>query len=180
MNSKMIIGALVGGLLIFIWQFLSWSMLNLHGSNQQYTPNQDAILECLSTNLPEGGSYFMPNVPPGTPTEDHQKIMESSIGKPWAIVSYHKSFNMSMGMNMTRGFLADVVAVFLLCWLLGQMTSVSMQKSIMLSIAVGMIGYLTTSYTNAVWFEVNSMPELIDALVSWGLCGAWLGFWLKR
>lgn len=180
MNTKLIIGALVGGLLVFFWQFLSWSMLNVHASNQQYTANQDAILTCLSSNLPEGGSYFLPNVPPGTTQEDQQKIMESSIGKPWAQISYHKSMNMSMGMNMTRGFLADVVAVLLLCWLLGQVTNLTMQKSIMLSITVGLVGYLTTEYSNAIWFESNSLPDLIDAVVAWSLCGSWLGYWLNR
>lgn len=65
MNTKMIVGALVGGLLVFIWQFLSWTMLNMHGSQQKYTPNQDSILNFLSTQLTEDGTYFLPNAAPG-------------------------------------------------------------------------------------------------------------------
>ena len=36
MNTKMIIGVVVGGFLVFLWQFLSWAMFNMHGSEQKY------------------------------------------------------------------------------------------------------------------------------------------------
>ncbi len=47
MNQKTIIGALVGGVILFIWQFLSWTMLNLHGESQKYTAKQNEILQYL-------------------------------------------------------------------------------------------------------------------------------------
>ncbi len=43
--KKTIIGAIVGGIIIFAWQFLSWGPLNLHEAQQQYTPKQDTIPE---------------------------------------------------------------------------------------------------------------------------------------
>ena len=180
MNTKMIVGALVGGLLVFIWQFLSWTMLNMHGSQQKYTPNQDSILNFLSTQLTEDGTYFLTNAAPGATQEDQQKLMESSAGKHWAQISYHKTMNMAMGMNMVRGYLVDVFAVMLLIWLLLKIPELSFQTAIISSIVVGVIGYLTTEYTNSIWFENNSVPDLIDAIVSWAICGTWLGYYLKR
>ena len=50
----LLIGSLVGGLILFLWQFLSWTALNLHGREMQHTPKQDAILQSLSQNLEEG------------------------------------------------------------------------------------------------------------------------------
>jgi hypothetical protein len=35
--KKLVIGSLVGGIIIFIWQTLSWAMLNLHHASQEYT-----------------------------------------------------------------------------------------------------------------------------------------------
>lgn len=180
MTTKQIIGAVVGALIVFIWQFLSWAMLNLHASEQMYTPNQDTILQVLSTQLTEEGTYFLPNTPPGTSQEDQQKSMEASVGKPWAQISYHKSLNMSMGMNMFRGYMADLVAVFILIWLLIKLPDTNVVSCITASVAIGIIGYLTTEYTNSIWFEKNSMMDLVDAVVSWALCGAWLGFILKK
>lgn len=180
MNTKMIVGALVGGLLVFIWQFLSWAMLNLHGSEQKYTPNQDSILLYLGTQLQDEGSYFLPTFAPGATQEEKQKAMESSTGKPWAQISYHKSMSASMGMNMVRGFLVDVFAVMLLIWLLSKIPDLSFMTSVISCIVIGVIGYLTTEYTNSIWFENNSIPDLIDTVVSWALCGAWLGYWLRK
>ena len=180
MNSKMIIGALVGGLLVFIWQFVSWAAINFHKGEQKYSPNQDAILQMLSSQLSEEGTYFLPTSPPNASSEEQQKAMEASMGKPWAQISYHKSMDANMGMNMFRGYLTDVVAVLLLIWLLMKIPNISMQTTIVSCIVVGLVGYLTTSYTNSIWFEKNTLPDLLDAVVAWTICGAWLGFWLRR
>lgn len=44
MNSKTIIGALVGAILLFVWQFLSWGAINFHAGEQRYSVQQDSIL----------------------------------------------------------------------------------------------------------------------------------------
>ena len=177
--KKMLIGALVGGIILFIWQFLSWSMLNVHGSELSYTPNQDQIMAVLSENLDEG-SYFLPNVAPGTPADQHQQYMEGQVGKPWAKISYHKSLDMGMGMNMFRGFIIDFVAVWLLCWILLKFAHLDFMTTLLTSLAVGAIGYFTISYLNSIWFEDSSMGYLVDTVAQWGLTGCWLGWWLNR
>lgn len=176
----MIIGAAVGGLIVFIWQFLSWALINFHKGDQKYTASQDTILQVLSTQLEGEGTYYLPTAPPGASSEEHQKVMESSMGKPWAQISYHKSMSAKKSMNMFRGYLTDVVAVLILIWLLMKMPNLTMQSAILSCIAVGVVGYLTTEYTNSIWFEKNTLPDLLDAVVSWALCGPWLGFWLRR
>lgn len=180
MDKKLIIGAVVGGLIVFIYQFLSWALINIHKSEQMYTSNQDAIIEYLGTQLTEEGSYFLPTAPPDASSEEQQKIMETSMGKPWAQISYHKSMEMSMGMNMFRGFVADIIAVFLLLWLLLKIPELSMANCIQAAVAVGLVGYLTVSYSDSIWFESNSIPHLIDAILAWALCGAWLGYWINK
>lgn len=177
--KKMLIGALVGGLLLFIWQFLSWSLLNVHGSQQQYTSSQDTILEMLSNNLEEG-TYFLPTVPEGTPQEEAHKFMDEQTGKPWAVVSYHESMSDNMPMNLLRGFAVDFLAALFLCWILMKFSNLTFSNALLSSLAVGFIGYFTVTYLNSIWFEGNTIPELIDVVVSWGLVGVWLGWWLKK
>ncbi len=177
--KKQLIASLVGGLILFFWQFLSWSMLNVHAAEFQYSANQDRVLEALSQNLEEG-HYFMPGVPPGSSPEAEQAAMENSMGKPWAMVSYHKSMDMSMGMNMFRGFMVDWLAAFLLVWLLLKFAQLDFRTCLFAALAVGAIGYLSISYLNSVWFESNSIGHLIDTVVQWGLVGVWLGWYLNR
>ena len=49
--KKMIIGALVGGIILFAWQFLTWVLLDLHEAQQKYTPKQDSLIRYLNSKL---------------------------------------------------------------------------------------------------------------------------------
>ncbi len=178
--KKQLIATLVGGAILFIWQFLSWAAIPIHKSEYGYTPNQDKIMEALNQNLTEAGTYMLPSVAPGTSHEQTEAEMQKNIGKPWASISYHKSFNVDMGMNMFRGFSIDLLAAFLLTWLLLQFRVLNMQTALKCSLSVGVIAYLTIPYLNSVWFEGNSFEHLVDAIVQWGLVGLWLGWWLPR
>ncbi|HHS95034.1 MAG TPA: hypothetical protein ENJ45_00470 [Phaeodactylibacter sp.] len=178
--KKQITAALVGGFILFLWQFISWAMLGIHEPSQLHSPNQEAILECLNQNLSEEGTYFMPRLALDAPSEDQEAFYQKQEGKPWAIVSYHKNMQNTMGMNLGRGFLIDFLSVFLLCWILMRMKDLDMKTILLTALAVGIIGYLTINYLNTIWFKNNSIPYLIDAVLSWGLVGIWLGWFLPR
>ena len=177
--KKQLIATLVGGILLFVWQFLSWTLLNVHGAEFTYTANQDRIMEVLTQNLEEG-QYMLPTAPPNSTPEQQQAIMESSTGKPWATLTYHKSMSTDMGMNMLRGIAIDLLSVFLLVWLLLQSANLQFKSALLSSLAVGVIGYLTIPYLNTIWFEESSIGYLIDAVAQWGLVGVWLGWWLTK
>ena len=177
--KKTSLGVLVGALILFIWQFISWGAVNLHSDMQQHTPKQTEILKYLGDNLEEG-FYMLPVSPPGTSSEDMQKQMEESNGKPWAQIYYHKAMDTSMGMNLIRGFVVDLLAVFLLVFILQKMGNASFQTIILSSLSVGLIGYLSVTYVNAIWFQTKTLADLLDAVASWGLIGLWLGYWLRR
>ena len=179
--KKQLIATLVGGLILFVWQFLSWAAIPIHKSEYGYTSNQDKIMEALNQNLTEAGTYFLPGVPPGTgQKEAEEAYMQKNIGKPWASISYHKSLNTNMGMNMFRGFVIDLLAAWLLVWLLLKFETLNLRTALQASIAVGVIAYLTIPYLHSIWFETNSIEHLVDAVVQWGLVGIWLGWWLPR
>ena len=177
--KKQLVGALVGGIILFLWQFLSWSIFNLHNGNNSFTPKQDEVLKFLGDNLEEG-AYYLPTLPEGSPQDENQKLMESQIGKPWAQVYYHKSLKINMLFNMSRGLAVDFVAILLLIWLVMKMGNASFNTIFLTSIIIGFVGYLSTTYTFSIWYETKTLPDLIDALVGFGLVGLWLGWWLRR
>ena len=125
--KKMIIGSLVGGIILFAWQFLTWGALNLHEAQQKYTPKQDSVLAYLGTQFSEDGAYMMPTFAPGTSRDEMEKKMTAMEGKPWAQVVYHKSMPgmNSMFRNMGRSLLVDAIIIWLLCWLLTKIPSPS-------------------------------------------------------
>lgn len=178
--KKQIIATLVAGVLIFLWQFLSWSLLGVHADSMKYTPAQDSILAVLSQHLSEDGTYFLPTVPPGSSQEASQAAMQAAEGKPWATISYHPVMHTGMGLNMLRGFAIDLLAAWLLIWLLLKIPNLTLSTALYASLAVGTIAYLTIPYLNSIWFEGNTFGYLIDLVVMWGVVGLWLGWYLPR
>lgn len=179
--KKIIIGSIVGGLIIFIWQFLSWTLLELHRPAHQYTPKQTEILNFLSRQFPDDGGYFLPNYPPGSSREEIEAGMAQGAGKPWAVISYHKAMNANMGMNMFRGLVVDILIVALFCWLVSKMPGARFHTILLASLATGFIVFLNVPYTMHIWYETFDLyADLADALVAWGLTGLWLGWWLTR
>lgn len=177
--KKQLIAAAVGGLIIFLWQFLSWSALNVHGAEMKYTQNQDEILSFLSENLQEG-QYFLPTVPPDLPRSEHQAVMENAMGKPWARISYHEKMETNMAVNMIRGFAIDFLSVLLLIWILLKFADLNISSAVIASLSVGAIGYFTFPYLNSIWFEGSTLGYILDTIVQWGLVGVWLGWYLRK
>jgi len=179
--NKQLIGTLVVGLILFFWQFLSWQALNLHSAEMKYTPKQDQIMAALDGLGLEPGTYAIPQHDPAiTDTKEIEAHYKSFEGKPWAQVSYKENWTMSMGMNMFRGFVIDLVAAFFLIWILMKFENRDMKNCIMASLAVGVIGYLTIPYLNSIWFQGNTLGHIFDAIVPWALSGVFLGWLLNR
>jgi hypothetical protein len=178
--KKQLIATIVGGLILFFWQFLSWGLLNFHRAELQYTPNQDKIIEVLSQNLTENGGYMVPMPPPGGSHEEHLSFMEKVASRPWALISYHKNHNTNMGLNMLRGFSIDLVTIFLLVWLLLKFANLDFRTTLLASLSIGVMAYLTIPYLNSIWFESTTLAYLVDLVGQWGLVGVWLGWWLTR
>lgn len=173
-------GSILGAIVIFIWQFLSFSLLEMHMKATNYTPKQTEVLNYLSSQFSESGSYYLPRTPPGASSEEMDKALKEAQGKPWAIVSYHKSLNVSMGANMARGLLINVIMVGLVCWILSKLRSPDFTTILLVSIAIGLIGFFNLPYTGHIWYETFDLTAyLVDAVVGWGLVGMVLG-WIYR
>lgn len=178
--KKILIGGLVGGIIIFIWQTLSWTMLRLHDPAQQYTPAQDSIVSYLSTHLKEGG-YLLPREPPGATMDESNKIMQNMAGKPWAIVYYHNAFNLSMGKNIAQNLVANIFMAFLFCWVISYFKKPVFSSIFLSSVFVGIIVFINVPFTGHTWYPMFDITaHLLDALVSWAAAGLWFGFYLKE
>jgi hypothetical protein len=179
--KKLIIGAVVGGIIIFLWQSLSWTALNLHQRANQYTASQDTILNYLSSHFSEDGEYFLPTYEPNATSEEMSRHMEAAAGKPWAKIAYHKALNVNMMGNMVRLLLVNILMVGLVIWLLQKINTPAFSTIILSCLAIGIIGFINVPYTYHIWYESRDVNAyLMDAVASWGLCGLWLGWWVRR
>ena len=75
--KQVIIGGVVGGILLFVWQFAAWMFLGIHEQEQEpLLDNETAVVSALKGT--ERGVYWIP----GLKQEDH-KDAESPAYKAW-------------------------------------------------------------------------------------------------
>jgi hypothetical protein len=171
MKQKLLF-SIIGAVIIFAWQFISFAMPNLHKSAAEYTPAQDSILQVLTKQGLGEGMYFLGQPDPSLSQAEQEASMEKMEGKPWAIINYHEANTMSMAMNMIRGFLVCFVISFLLFWLFQQQKNPSLINRLLLALAVGMIGFFFIPYTNFIWYKAPDIfAHFVDAIVPWVILG---------
>jgi hypothetical protein len=170
--KKKILFSLIGAVVIFVWQFLSWAMPNLHSPASRYTPLQGEILQKLQElNLPEG-MYMLGQPDPTKSHDEMEKEMKANEHKPWAVINYRTDNSMDMVMPMIRGFIVDIVIAFLLFWLFLQQKDPTLQNRLFLALAVGFLCFLFAPYTNYIWYkEPDIWAHLLDAIVPWSILG---------
>ncbi len=181
--KKLIIGSLVAAILMFGWQAASWMALNLHEKSYLYTPAQDSLMNALKGSLTEEGMYHLPGMPPGSTHEQAEAMAKNLEGKPWAIVTWHKSYNFDMTMPIIKGFMISLISCILLCFVIARFAVKNFWSILWTSLMMGFTCFLFVWYNGHVWFQTPWAvlnPELIDDLVSWGLAGLWLGWWYSR
>ncbi len=57
--KKALLFALIGAVILFAWQFLSFAMPNFHKSSMEYTPLQDEILAAIDNSGLKEGMYML-------------------------------------------------------------------------------------------------------------------------
>jgi len=181
--KKWIIGSLVGAIIVFAWQAASWMFLGIHKGEEKYTPAQEQILSVLASANLEDGKYMLPNAKPGATMEEQQNLMKQNEGKPWARVLYSKNMSISMTGPMIIGFVVDLILVTLLISILVRGGLPNFTGIFTGAIAVGIFSFLWGPYMERNWYNVPwsaIQGYLFDSIVAWGLCGLWLGWWLRR
>lgn len=178
-----IIASLVGALIIFLWQFISWTVSGIHDGGAKYNPQQNEILNALSTHIQEDGVYMVPRSAPDASQEEMKQQMENMEGKPYAMVTYVSSYENNMVRSMIRGFLIDLFLVYLVIFILTRAGNPVFVNWILGAVSIGFFTWLWGPYTAHNWFQ---MPweaitgHLIDAIAAWALCGIWLGWYMNR
>ena len=180
--KKAIIGAFVGAILVFGWQSVAHTVMHHHDAGYKTVPNQDSVIAGFTSIFKEEGQYFVPMIDLITTSEEREKWMKSMEGKPWAMVVYHSAMKGDMTMQMIRSFFTAFLCVLLLIGILGKFPG-SFGNIFLKCLGAGFFTFMFVWYNQNIWmftpWEVVQ-GELIDSLVAWGLCGLWLGQFLKK
>lgn len=182
MNKKIIIRTLLSGIILFLWQFVSWAASGLHSGSQTHSPKQDTVMAFFESIQLEEGGYIMPMPKPDATQEEYEKFSKENGNKPWAQVYYHKTKSVNMGMSMLRGVLVDFILVFIMMFLFDKMPMLGLIQGKMYAIAIGLITFMAEPYTHYIWYQTpNIWSYLLDAIVPYAIIGLlYAKFWQNK
>lgn len=185
--KKHILASLVGGILIFVWQALSWTVLPIHHFSTKHTPNQDTILSVLKNNIAEEGMYYLPSLDmkKHPTTDEHNEFYTKQTGKPWAMITYHFENPGMDPMQFVKGILINILSAFLVVLILTRMKveELNFVKILGATMLFPLIVICQGVMTDVNWWSTPShfyIGTIIDLLMGWLLAGCWFGFYLNR
>ena len=70
------IAALLGAIVVFLWQFLAHMVLPIGEMGFRQPANEDIVLQAVATGLPQPGIYYLPTIDPN-------KMNDEATVKAW-------------------------------------------------------------------------------------------------
>ena len=162
--KKILLLSLLGGLVMFIWGFISWAILPWHMTTAKKFSDEAAVSQVLKENAPQKGVYFLP-----FSEEDHGP---EQVGAFANVLPGGTDMNMSV--MMLTGLVTSCVSAFLGLCLLSMTGGLSYWGKVgffaLLGLAIGFVSH--APYWN--WFSFSTAyinVIILDILITWILAG---------
>lgn len=175
--KRMLIGGLIGGVIVFVWSFISHMFLPIGTAGfSTMQQNEQVIVETLKANIPEKGLYFIPGVDPTADmaSDEYKAWEEKYKAGPRGFLIYDpKGANpMAIGKLITElitNLIAGIIAAFLLFRLIGtfwpRVSSVTL---------LGLFAWISISVSYWTWYNFPGsfiIAEGVDQVIGWLFAG---------
>jgi hypothetical protein len=182
--KHILLGGLAGGVILFVWGFLAWTVLPLHNASLRPIENEDRVTEVLSTNIGAHGVYKFP----ANPAEDEElsaeeqqlatdEWMKKMQHGPTGMIIYdpHGTDPMMSG-QMLSGFIINLVSALFTAWLLSRSTALtgSFLSRVAYCGVLGILISVSSHLMNWNWlgFPLDYTSAMVtDTVISWLLAG---------
>jgi hypothetical protein len=174
--KKLIRAGILAGLVIFIWGVISWMLIPWHSNTLHHFKDESAVATVLQTNVVNSGVYFMP--------QSDSINSSAETAKPMIFASIELAgMSSSMTKAMAITLLTQVLAAFLVAWLLMQTVGLSFFGRVgfvmVFAIACGLVSIVP--YWN--WFAFDwkySLVSYADLLIGWYFAALVLAKFCKK
>lgn len=178
--KKVIIAGLVGGLVIFVWQFISYTVLPWHMMVIHNIPAGEQVSQVLKNNSLPSGVYHHPGFDEGAASEEEAMNAFAERYKQGANINFMvyaaggKDPNdpMQFVISYLLNALASLIAAYVL-WKSGASLSGYLPR-VLLVTALALFSVLFHTLMNWNWWGFPgdfTLVEAADTLVAWFLAG---------
>ncbi len=188
---KVLIAAILGGVIFFAWNSVSWMVLPWHQQTINHFDNDQAIMEVLSANAnaEKGGIYLLPKMEHKTKASAVDEMLAESADsqvsqEPFAFISYKpQGSGRSMEDSMKFALINSILASIFIVILLSGTSDLSYMARVFYVVMIGFVGALLGHVPNWIWWGFDGGYTLVmvaDTLVGWFLAGLIIAAFIGR
>lgn len=173
---RLLIGALVAGILVFFWGYVSHEVLPLKQDVYQRLPDEDAVVRALSSTVAHSGTYFYPGMDVSrepTPEEAAAFKVKYEAGPRGLIVFDTKDKTFMSPKTFGIEFASNVLAALLAAFVLAS-SSAGFLGRVLIVTFMGLFAWLSISVSYWNWdgfSDAFTTLEAVDQLGGWFLGG---------
>ena len=193
--SSIVIGAVAGTFIVYIWGMLAWMAFGLHDDSIHALPDELAISDALRMQELSTGVYVYPAMAnmqkfKTKPSKEEMKALTAQFEKrhkegPIFSVIYHGKGEKPMGGNMMFGgfviqLLASCLAAILLALTAG--TAVHYWQRVLVVVLLAVFGLLISHIAlwNWMYYPASyTFAMVLDPLIGWTLAGLAMAYIIK-
>ena len=189
MSIRILIAGILGGIVMFFWNFVAHDFLPLGEMGVRLMQNEDAVTSALQTNLADiSGIYIFPTggLTPGATGAEKQAAMKKAMEQMEAGASGFLVYRSKRVFNFPKRliiqFATDVAEALLAVFLLAQTGIRGFGGKVGFVLTAGILAAITTNVPYANWYGFPkdfTLAQMIMQAIGFLLIGIVAGLILK-
>lgn len=181
MVKSLVLGAVLGGIVAFVWSAVSWMLLPWHNSSMKSFTNEAVVAQALIDNAPSGGMFMLPGMPPGYErmSQAEKQTAEAAMAQKKAEGPYFygvvwRGVREDMGRQMGAALLFDMLAALLVTMLVMKTGGMSWGGRVMFIVTATLAVCMIAVAPNWIWWHYPRdfvIVTMADLLIGWTLAG---------
>lgn len=186
---RLIVAALLGGLVVFAWGFVSHMVLPVGEMGHGQAGNEDVVLSALQEGLPaREGVYHVPGLAPEAYKGNDEAAIAAysakAVANPNAVIFYQPEGRDGMAMTpqLVKEWITNTLSALLVAWVLA-LGAFGFGKRVAIATVMGLFAWLVVSVPYWNWYRFPldfTLGSLIGHVVGWFLAGLVMAWWLGR
>ncbi|HEU4665212.1 MAG TPA: hypothetical protein VFS55_14380 [Dokdonella sp.] len=180
---RVILAAIVGGLLMFVWGAVAHTLLPFEREAFKPLPNEAAVVASLEGQAAQPGLYSFPWLDFSRATTEQQDAWKQRIASgPSGLIVYRPSGAEAMSpRQLVSEFVSNMLAALFGALLLVQLGG-GVARRVLSMAAIGIAAWLSVSVSQWIWYGFPTsflIGDLADQFGGWLLAGIGMSLLLK-
>ena len=174
--KRVLLAALVGGLIAFAWSALARTVLPLGQAGIAQLPQEEAVLAPMKETIHQSGLYYFPGMDmKSKPSKEEEQAWQAKLRSgPYGLLIYHPNGTTPMSpKQLVNEFLTTAIAALIAALVLVQIGPGRTRRALTVML-LGLFSWfaISTSYWN--WYGYPGsfiLAEGADQVIGWFLAG---------